>query len=69
MTRPYWEICSEFRKDVLKITQEDLARELDYSQENISAFENGRNANSIIFIWYIKNGLFNYYSINDLSVV
>ena len=69
MTRPYWEICSEFRKDVLKITQEDLAKELDYSQENISAFENGRNANSIIFIWYIKNGLFNYYSINDLSVV
>lgn len=59
-------LCREFRQDVLKMTQEDVAKELDYSQENISAFENDRNSNSIIFMWYVKKGLLNYYSIDEL---
>ena len=60
------ELCAKFRKDVLKVTQEDVAKELDYSQENISAFENGRNANSLIFLWYVRNGLLSYYSVDEI---
>lgn len=60
------EYCAKFRKDVLGITQEQLAKELDYSQENISAFENGRNANNVIFLWYVKKGLLNYYSLDEI---
>lgn len=60
------ELCKKFRQEQLKVTQEDVAKELGYSQENISAFENGRNGNVIIFMWYVKEGLFDYYSIDDI---
>lgn len=60
------ECCAKFRKDVLGITQEQVAKELDYSQENISAFENGRNANNAIFLWYVQKGLFNHYSLDEI---
>lgn len=60
------ELCARFRKEILNITQEDVAKELDYSQENISAFENGRNANSLIFLWYVRKGLLNYYSVDEI---
>ena len=62
----FGELCAEFRKDILHITQEQVAEELDYSQENISAFENGRNANANILFWYLKKGLLNHYSIDEL---
>ena len=58
------ELCKRFRQEQLKVTQQDVAEE--YSQENSSAFENGRNGNVVIFMWYVKNGLFDYYSINDI---
>lgn len=48
--------CKEFRKKI-KASQRDVARDLHYTSENISAFENGRNDNAIILLWYIKNGL------------
>ena len=62
----FGELCATFRKDVLHITQEQVAEELDYSQENISAFENGRNANANILFWYLKKGLLSHYSIDEL---
>lgn len=58
--------CARFRREALNVTQKQVAKELNYSQENISAFENGRNSNNLIFMWYIRNGLFNYYSINEV---
>ena len=60
------DMCRKFRQDVLNITQEQVAKELDYSQENISAFENGRNSNNIIFMWYVRNGILDYFSLDDL---
>lgn len=60
------EYCAKFRKDILGLTQEQVAKELDYSQENISAFENGRNANNNIFLWYVRKGLFNHYSLDEI---
>lgn len=59
-------VCAEFRKSVLNMTQQEVAEELNYSQENISAFEKGRNYNNQIFLWYVKKGLFSHYSINDV---
>ena len=59
-------ICAKYRKEVLKVTQKDVAKDLNYSQENISSFENGRNANNTIFLWYVRNGLLNHYSIEEI---
>lgn len=34
----------------------DVADDIGYSQENVSAFEHGRNDNLRIFLWYVFNG-------------
>ena len=60
------DVCRTYRQNVLKVTQEQVANDLEYSQENISAFENGRNCNSTIFMWYVKNGILNYYSLDEI---
>jgi predicted transcriptional regulator len=59
-------LCRKYRQEILNITQEQVAKELDYSQENISAFENGRNSNNIIFMWYVRNGILNHFSLDEL---
>lgn len=59
-------ICAKFRTEVLLMTQEKVAKILDYSQENISAFENGRNNSFTILEFYLDSGLLEYCSINDL---
>ena len=48
--------CREHRKS-LGLTQKDIAKELGYTSENISSFENGRNDNSRILLWYLSNGV------------
>ena len=60
------EMCRKYRQEVLNATQEDVAQDLGYTQENISAFENGRNSNNIIFMWYLKQGILDYYSFEEL---
>ena len=50
-------LCKEYRMNVLGMTQADIANELGYTRTNISEFENGRNRNFAIFLWYIGNGL------------
>lgn len=37
-------------------TQKQIADDLGYSVENISAFECGRNNNYKILLWYVKHG-------------
>lgn len=37
--------------------QADVARDTKYSIENVSAFENGRNDNYRIFVWYLLKGI------------
>lgn len=49
-------ICKAFRLS-LGVKQIDVAYELGYSLENISSFENGRNDNYRIFMWYLSKGL------------
>ena len=48
--------CKNFRIEK-GYYQTDVARDLGYSLENISSFENGRNDNAIILLWYIKHGM------------
>ena len=57
-------LCAEFRRS-LHITQKTVAEELTYSVENISAFENGRNANMYILLWYIRKGLLDWRGENE----
>lgn len=58
------EYCKCFRINELNLTQFDVAKQLGYSKENISSFENGRNDNVVIFLWYVNKGLFNHIDIN-----
>lgn len=37
--------------------QRDVARDTGYSSENVSSFENGRNDNSRILLWYFAHGM------------
>lgn len=48
--------CADFRRKI-NYTQQQVADELGYSVYNISAFENGRNDNGIIFAWYLDHGM------------
>lgn len=48
--------CKKYREKI-GYTQRQVADELGYSVENISAFENGRNSNMHIFSWYLKKGM------------
>lgn len=50
------DVCREFRKEQ-GYYQMNVANDLGYSLENISAFENGRNDNLRILLWYIAHGL------------
>lgn len=54
MLKKVGKICQECRKEKHKLQQE-VAEDTGYSVENISAFENGRNDNLKIFLWYICN--------------
>ena len=48
--------CKEFRRKQ-GITQLRVSQETNYSIENISKFETGKNDNMRILLWYIHMGL------------
>lgn len=48
--------CKDFRKSQ-GITQLTVSQETNYSIENISKFETGKNDNMRILLWYMHNGL------------
>lgn len=58
--------CKEFREKNLKVTQKDIADEIGYSKESVSAFETGRNNNCYIFLYYVSKGLLFEYSLEEL---
>ena len=60
------EKCQEYRVNKLKLTQREIADEIGYSKESVSAFETGRNNNCEIFLYYVSKGLLLDYSIEDL---
>lgn len=49
--------CERFRIETLHKTQADVANETGYSRSNVSEFENGRNRNLALFVYYIEHGL------------
>lgn len=48
--------CANFRRSI-GYTQQQVANELGFTRSNISMFENGKNYNMIILLWYLKRGL------------
>lgn len=50
------EICKKYRKKINK-TLSDVAFDTGYSIANISKFENNKNYNYLILLWYVENGL------------
>lgn len=48
--------CQEYRVE-RGYYQYDIAADTGYSVENISAFENGRNDNARILLWYFEHGM------------
>lgn len=49
-------ICKNHR-EILGITQNQVAQAVGCSVKNVSAFENGRNRSLRVFMWYVFNGL------------
>ena len=52
--------CKIFRED-MGCTQKEVAIATGKSRRLISHFEHGESDNINVFLWYIVNGLFNYY--------
>lgn len=48
--------CANFRRSI-GYSQQQVAEELGYTRSNISMFENGKNYNMVILLWYLKRGL------------
>ena len=49
--------CQTFRKSKTNYSQPMVAKELGFSVENISSFENSRNDNYYILLWYLRKGM------------
>ena len=58
-------MCSNFRKYKLAITQQKVADNCSVSRELVSKFEGGKLSNSVIFLYYIKCGLFDWMPIEN----
>lgn len=48
------QICAKVRREK-GYTQLKASFDVGYAPENISSFENGRNDNMRIFLWYLEN--------------
>jgi transcriptional regulator with XRE-family HTH domain len=49
-------MCKEFRVKYLKITQSEVADELQLTVSSISMFENGNSRSSDILLYYLIKG-------------
>lgn len=49
--------CQTFRRNETNYSQSMVAEELGFSIENISSFENSRNDNYYILLWYLRKGM------------
>jgi hypothetical protein len=58
-------MCREFRLRILKCPQKIVAADCGTSRELVSRFERGTNGNPVIFMWYIKRGLFRWVPIEN----
>ena len=53
-------MCSNFRKYQLYQSQQNVADECGVSRELVSKFERGALPNSLVFLYYIKMGIFDW---------
>ena len=53
-------MCAEYRRYYCGCSQEDVANDVGCDRTAVSKFERGINCNGIIFLWYIKHGIFNW---------
>lgn len=53
-------MCANYRKYELNITQEQVAIDCCVSRELVSKFERGVLPNSLVFLYYIKRGIFDW---------
>lgn len=53
-------MCSNFRRYYTGASQDDVAAEMGYERSAVSKFERGVRPNAVIFMWYIKHGLFDW---------
>lgn len=53
-------MCAEYRRYVLKVSQQQVADEVRVSRELVSKFERGTNPNALVLFWFIKHGLFDW---------
>lgn len=53
-------MCSNFRKYKLNQSQQNVADECGVSRELVSKFERGALPNSLVFLYYIKMGIFDW---------
>lgn len=48
--------CRKFRKNTLKMTQEDVAFEVDVSSSTVSNFESGKHGSFEVLAFYVMKG-------------
>ena len=60
-------VCAEFRRICTKATQQDVADEVGVARESVSKFERGVVCNGLVFMWYIKQGLFEWMPIEKFD--
>lgn len=53
-------LCSNYRRYQLKCSQQNVADDCSVSRELVSKFERGVLPNSLVFMWYIKHGVFDW---------
>lgn len=53
-------LCREFRETMTCCKQSDVAKDMHISREQVSKFERGVRPSTIAFMWYIKNGIFDW---------
>lgn len=57
-------MCAQYRKVNLKVSQQKVADCCGVSRELVSKFERGILPNSLVFLWYIKMGIFDWVPYN-----
>lgn len=57
-------VCAEYRRFRTPYTQNDVAEEVGCDRSEVSKFERGIRSNAVIFLWYIKHGIFDEIPVN-----
>lgn len=53
-------MCANYRRYYTEASQDNVAADVGCDRSAVSKFERGVRPNAVIFMWYIKHGLFNW---------